>query len=134
MVDWSTVEALDPPRLTEMFAADPNRVAGLSVDVAGIHFDFSKTHLDADGLAAFAALAKSAGLATRRDALFAGDQVNTSEGRAVTHTAERGEGAEDDVAQAAMLHARMRALIDAVEAASNRSAELGAQMAKKLGR
>ena len=115
MVDWSTVEALDPPRLTEMFAADPNRVAGLSVDVAGIHFDFSKTHLDADGLAAFAALAKSAGLAARRDALFAGDQVNTSEGRAVTHTAERGEGAEDDVAQAAMLHARMRALIDAVE-------------------
>ena len=115
MVDWSRVEALKPPKLTQLFADDPNRVAGFTVDVAGIHFDFSKTHLDAEGLAAFQALAKSTGLVAKRDALFAGDPVNTSEGRAVTHVAERGEGSEDDSARAAMLHARMRALIDAIE-------------------
>ncbi|MHA6721631.1 glucose-6-phosphate isomerase [Sphingomonas sp. RS2018] len=115
MPEWSKVEALDPPKLTELFAADSERVAKLSVDVAGIHFDFSKTHLDADGVAAFEGLAKSAGLAAKRDALFAGEKVNASEGRAVTHTAERGEGAEEDVARAGALHARMRALIDAIE-------------------
>ncbi|WP_326525733.1 glucose-6-phosphate isomerase [Sphingomonas sp.] len=115
MVDWSKVEALNPPRLTELFAADTDRVAKFSVDVAGIHFDFSKTHLDAAALAAFEGLAKSAGLAAKRDALFAGDKVNVTEGRAVTHTAERGEGSEEDVARAAMLRARMRALIDAIE-------------------
>ncbi|SOB80921.1 glucose-6-phosphate isomerase [Sphingomonas guangdongensis] len=115
MTDWSRVEALSPPKLTELFAADPERVSRFSVDVAGIHFDFSKTHLDAEALAAFDALAKSANMAAKRDALFAGDKVNTSEDRAVTHVAERGEGAEEDSAKAAQLHARMRALIDAIE-------------------
>ena len=115
MIDWSKIEALDPPKLVDLFAADATRVATMSVDVAGIHFDFSKTHLDGDGVAAFEALAKSAGLAARRDALFAGEKVNASEGRAVTHTAERGEGSEEDVARAGVLHARMRALIDAIE-------------------
>ena len=115
MVDWTQVEALKPPRLTELFEADPDRVKSFSVDVAGIHFDFSKTHLDAEALSAFEGLARSAGLAARRDALFAGEPVNTSEGRSVTHVAERGEGNEEDSARAAMLHARMRALIDAIE-------------------
>jgi glucose-6-phosphate isomerase len=115
MVDWTKVEALNPPKLVQMFAEDAQRVDKFSVDVAGIHFDFSKTHLDAAALAAFEDLAKSAGLAARRDALFAGEKVNTSEGRAVTHTAERGEGADEDVARAGALHARMRALIDAIE-------------------
>ena len=115
MVDWTQVEALKPPKLTELFASDADRVERFSVDVAGIHFDFSKTHLDAAALTAFEGLAKSAGLAARRDALFSGEKVNTSEGRAVTHVAERGEGNEEDSARAAMLHARMRALIDAIE-------------------
>jgi glucose-6-phosphate isomerase len=114
MADWSRVEALKPPKLTELFSADPGRVQRLSADVAGIHFDWSKTHLDADALAAFDALARDAGLAAKRDALFAGEAVNTTEGRAATHTAERGEGAEEDVAQARALQARMRALIDAI--------------------
>ncbi|MGK6318920.1 glucose-6-phosphate isomerase [Sphingomonas sp. DT-204] len=116
MTDWSKVEALNPPSLVELFAADPERVARFSVDVAGIHFDFSKTHLDAAAIAAFEGLAKAMGLAARRDALFAGEAVNTSEGRAAEHTAERGEGAEESVARAQALHARMRALIDAIEA------------------
>ncbi len=115
MVDWTKVEALNPPKLTALFDGDPDRVGRFSVYVAGIHFDFSKTHLDPQALAAFGALAKDAGLATRRDALFAGEKVNASEGRAVTHVAERGEGSEEESGRAAMLHARMRALIDAIE-------------------
>ncbi len=116
MADWSRIEALEQPALSDLFAADANRVSALSVDVAGIHFDFSKTHLDADAIAAFEALAKDMRLAAKRDALFAGEIVNVTEGRAVEHTAERGEGAAQSVARAAGFHARMRALIDAVEA------------------
>ncbi len=114
--DWTAIEALPRTPLKALFAADPNRLATLSSDVAGIHFDFSKTHLDAAALDAFAALAKSANLAAKRDALFAGEAVNVTEGRAVEHTAERGEGAPDSVARAAAFHARMRGLIDAIEA------------------
>ncbi|BCA59459.1 glucose-6-phosphate isomerase [Sphingomonas sp. HMP6] len=114
--DWTTIEALPSPRLETLFAEDAARLARFSVDVAGLHFDWSKTHLTADAVAAFTALAKAQDLHGKREALFAGEVVNTSEGRAVTHVAERGEGSEDDVARARVLHARMRALIDAIEA------------------
>ena len=114
--DWSAIESLPRTPLKDLFAADANRLATLSTDVAGIHFDFSKTHLDAAALDAFAALAKATDLAAKRDALFAGEAVNVTEGRAAEHTAERGEGSEDSVARAAAYHARMRGLIDAIEA------------------
>ncbi len=114
--DWSAIESLPRTPLKDLFAADANRLASFSTDVAGIHFDFSKTHLDAAALDAFAALAKATDLAGKREALFAGEPVNVTEGRAAEHTAERGEGAEDSVARAAAYHARMRGLIDAIEA------------------
>ena len=114
--EWSAIEALPATRLEVLFAAAADRVAALSIDVAGLHFDWSKTHLTTDALAAFEALARATDLSGSREALFAGEAVNTTEGRAAEHTAERGEGAPDSVARAALLHARMRALIDAIEA------------------
>ena len=116
MSDWSTIEALPSPRLTDLFRDDPERLSRFSLDVAGIHFDWSKTHLTADAVAAFTALADAQGLGGRRDALFAGENVNVTENRPVTHAAERGEGDAELVAQAKRLHERMRALIDAIEA------------------
>jgi glucose-6-phosphate isomerase len=114
--DWTPVEALAPARLETLFADDPDRLARLSVDVAGLHFDWSKTHLTAEAVAAFDAIAKAQDLAGKRDAMFRGEVINTTEGRAVEHTAERGEGSSESVARAAALHARMRGLIDAIEA------------------
>jgi glucose-6-phosphate isomerase len=114
--DWSTIESLPQTPLLDLFANDPNRLASLSLDVAGIHFDWSKTHLTHEAVAAFAELAKATGLAAKRDALFGGEVVNVTEGRAVEHTAERGEGNPESVATARQSHARMRALIDAIEA------------------
>ncbi len=114
--DWSTIESLPQTPLLDLFANDPNRLASLSLDVAGIHFDWSKTHLTPEAVAAFADLAKAKGLAAKRDALFGGEVVNVTEGRAVEHTAERGEGNPESVATARQSHARMRALIDAIEA------------------
>ncbi|MBB3694518.1 glucose-6-phosphate isomerase [Sphingomonas sp. BK580] len=116
MADWSTIEALPQERLEALFANDPDRLKRLSLDVAGIHFDWSKTHLTADALTAFEALAKSVDLAGKREAMFAGANVNVTEDRPVEHTAERGEGKAESVARAASYHARMRGLIDAIEA------------------
>ncbi|WP_425228589.1 glucose-6-phosphate isomerase [Sphingomonas sp.] len=115
MPDWSRIEALPSPTLTELFDQDGDRLSRFSLDVAGLHFDFSKTHLTADAVVAFTALAEEAGLAKRRDALFAGEHVNVTEDRPVTHTEERGEGAPELVAAAKRCHERERALIDAIE-------------------
>ncbi|MES2755525.1 MAG: glucose-6-phosphate isomerase [Pseudomonadota bacterium] len=112
--DWALIRALPAAPLTQLFADDPERVARLSVDVAGIHFDFSKTHLSGDAIAAFEQVARTMDLAGRREALFAGAHVNATEDRPAGHTAERGEGDDEMVARAGLLHARMRALIDAI--------------------
>ena len=116
MTDWSRIEALPSPKLLDLFEQDSERLSRFSLDVAGLHFDWSKTHLTADAVAAFAALADEVGLAKRRDALFAGEHVNVTEDRPVTHTEERGEGNAEIVATAKRFHDRMRQLIDAIEA------------------
>jgi glucose-6-phosphate isomerase len=113
--DWTAVDLLSTPRLEALFADDPDRLARLSVDVAGLHIDLSKTHLTTEAITAFTAIARTQDLAARREALFRGETINVTEGRAAEHTAERGEGAADSVARAAALHARMRGLIDAIE-------------------
>ena len=116
MTDWSTIEALPKQRLEQLFADDPERLSRFSLDVAGIHFDLSKTHLTPEAVTAFEALAKEADLAGKREAMFGGAHVNVTEDRPVEHTAERGEGNPESVKRAADYHARMRMLIDAIEA------------------
>jgi len=113
-LDWPTEN--DRRTLTDLFEADPGRIDRLTLDVAGIYFDWSKTHLTEDLVGQFVALAETRGLAAARDALFGGKIVNTSENRPAEHTAERGEGAPESVARARTFHNRMRALIDAIEA------------------
>ena len=112
---WKAIEDYQPKRLTQLFEAEAERVQKLSRDVAGIHFDWSKTHLDDDILGEFSVLAYEVDYSGARDALFAGDIVNETENRPATHVAERGEGKPDDNRLAAERHQRMRSLVDAVE-------------------
>jgi len=113
---WAAIEAAEPRTVADLFAAEPDRLSRLALDLPGLHFDFSKTHLSAALLASFEALAEARDLAGTRDALFAGAIVNPTEGRAAEHSAERGQGAPESVARAAGLRARMRAMVDAIEA------------------
>src|SRR5437868_13146520 len=104
--------------LDELFAAEPDRLGRLTFEAVGLYFDWSKTHLDQGLIKQFSARADKMGFAAARDALFAGDVVNPSEGRAATHVAERGSGAPEDVDLATTRRQRMRALVDAIEAAA----------------
>src|SRR5258706_5795163 len=117
---WAGLGKIAPRRLTELFEADADRVERLTIEQAGILFDFSKTHLDTGLIEGFAGLAEACGLTAARNALLRGGPVNVTEGRAAEHPAERGMGAPDSVQRAAVLHERMRALIDAIEAGAPR--------------
>jgi len=112
---WQAIDSHGVKRLDELFEAEPDRLSRLSFEVAGIYFDWSKTHLDAALLEAFVAVSEKKGFAAAREALFNGGIVNPSEGRPATHVAERGNGAPDAVDLAAVRRQRMRALIDAIE-------------------
>src|SRR5688500_6099090 len=113
---WAALEGMGAASLADLFADEPDRLSRLVVEEAGIRFDFAKTHLGRDALDGFLRLAGEAGLRDRREALFAGETVNPTEGRAAEHAAERGEGAPESVARARGLKARMRTLVDAAEA------------------
>ena len=67
--------------LEHLFQAEPDRLSRFSFDLAGIHFDWSKTHLDAAVIKQSLKRAEQMGFAPARDALFAGGIVNPSEGR-----------------------------------------------------
>ena len=68
---------------------DQNRFETFSAEADGMLLDFSKTNIDAEALSLLTALAATAGVAPKRDAMFAGERINTTEGRAVLHTALR---------------------------------------------
>ncbi|MGW4100888.1 glucose-6-phosphate isomerase [Mycobacterium sp. NPDC004974] len=75
--------------LTELFAEDPNRGTELALTVGDLYIDYSKHRITRRTLELLADLARAAGLEARRDAMFAGEHINTSEDRAVLHTALR---------------------------------------------
>ena len=102
--------------LAARFASEPDRVAALGRDLAGIRFDFSKLAVSKDTLVLLGRLARAADFDGWRARLFAGEIVNPSERRAATHMAERGVGAAADVAAAAEGHAKLRALAQRLRA------------------
>ncbi len=75
--------------LKQAFADDPERVGKLSFDMDDLHFDLSKNLVDDKTLGLLCDLARACGLEQRRDAMFAGEHINTTEDRAVLHTALR---------------------------------------------
>ena len=112
---WRAIEQQGPKRLADLFAGDGRRLQQMTRDVAGIHFDWSKTHLYPELVDGFEQLADVAGYGDSREALFAGAIVNLTEGRPATHVAERGQGNAEDNRLAVERHRRMRSLIDALE-------------------
>ena len=90
----SEAARLKPVHLRELFAADAGRFDTLSARLDDLLVDFSKEKLDAPALDALLALARAAGVERRRDAMFAGEKVNTTEGRAALHMALRGGAGE----------------------------------------
>ena len=80
--------------LKDWFDADPERVSKMSFDVAGLHFDLSKNLVTDETLELLAELGRAVNLESRRDAMFAGEHINTTEDRAVLHTALRRPASE----------------------------------------
>ena len=75
--------------LRDLFAGDPGRVERLTWEAAGIHADLSKHRVTGETLALLLALASERGVTERRDAMFRGEHVNTTEDRPALHVALR---------------------------------------------
>ncbi|MDQ7859697.1 MAG: glucose-6-phosphate isomerase [Armatimonadota bacterium] len=75
--------------LRALFAADPGRGERLAAEAAGIYLDYAKQRVTQETLARLLALAEACDLRGRIDAMFRGEPVNTTEGRAALHVALR---------------------------------------------
>jgi glucose-6-phosphate isomerase len=75
--------------IREFFDEDPDRGRELTVTVGDLYIDYSKHRVTRETLSLLIDLARAANLESRRDAMFAGVHINTSEDRAVLHTALR---------------------------------------------
>jgi glucose-6-phosphate isomerase len=82
-------DAVGGRHLRELFASDPGRGSAMTVTAADLYLDYSKHRVTAEAVDALMAVARRAGVEERRDAMFAGQRINTTEDRAVLHVALR---------------------------------------------
>lgn len=105
--------------LRELIAGDPTRAREFALRVGPVYANFARQHYDRQALEALFALARSADFLGRLRALFGGEPVNNTEGRAALHTALRGNLSSSPVArqahgEAVAVRARMREVIEAL--------------------
>ena len=88
---WQALNTLarEPIDLRDAFAKDPGRAERFSAEGAGLFLDFSKNLITDEILQRLVELAHACGVPGRMEAMFVGEPINTTEGRAVLHTALR---------------------------------------------
>ncbi|MFJ3982125.1 glucose-6-phosphate isomerase, partial [Streptomyces fungicidicus] len=91
---WTALEnhradTLPQPDLRALFADDPSRAERYVVHVGDLRVDYSKHLVDDETLALLQELAVATDVFGLRDAMFRGERINTTEDRAVLHTALR---------------------------------------------
>ena len=93
MPEWTALaehrDQLGDVELRELFAADPGRGTGYTLEVGDLHVDYSKHLVTDETLRLLRDLAAATDVAGLRDAMFRGEKINTTEDRAVLHTALR---------------------------------------------
>ncbi|MEU1485487.1 glucose-6-phosphate isomerase [Streptomyces sp. NPDC005752] len=91
--EWAALgkhrEELGDTHLRRLFADAPDRGAAYTLRVGDLHIDYSKHLVTDETLRLLRDLAGAAGVAGLRDAMFRGEKINTTEDRAVLHTALR---------------------------------------------
>jgi glucose-6-phosphate isomerase len=91
--EWKALEAhhaaVRALHLRDLFARDPGRGERLTAEAAGLYLDYSKNRVTDETLGLLLALAEATGVRARIDAMFAGEKINVTEGRAVLHVALR---------------------------------------------
>ena len=81
--------ALEGVHMRDLFTQDPDRFDKFNLKLSGLLFDYSKHRITEETLSLLLDLARQANVTGWRDRMFQGDKINTTEDRAVLHTALR---------------------------------------------
>ena len=106
--------------LRDLFADDPGRAERFSAEGAGLFLDYSKNRITDETLQLLQRLAEERGLMKRRDAMYAGEKINTTERRAVLHVALRAPRGTDIEVDGADVVPAVHQVLDAMSAFATR--------------
>ncbi len=106
--------------LRDLFAADPKRGKQMTVEAMGLFFDYSKNRVTDKTMTLLMELARESGLQARIDAMFRGDKINFTEGRAVLHVALRAPKGASIVLDGKNVVPEVHAVLDRMAAFSDR--------------
>jgi len=98
--------------LRALFAEDPKRFERFSGALDDLLVDWSKQRVTAETMDLLVELARTCDLEGRRDAMFRGEEINTTEGRAVLHTALRNRSAEPVIVDGRDVMPDVRAVLE----------------------
>jgi glucose-6-phosphate isomerase len=97
----------------------PGRFDAFTLRAAGLFIDLSKHRATEHTFTLLTELARASGLEAKRDAMFRGERINTTEGRAVLHTALRNRGARPVIVDGVDVMPEVRASLEKMRDASN---------------
>jgi glucose-6-phosphate isomerase len=106
--------------LRDLFAGDPGRGERLAVDALGLFFDYSKNRVTDETIKLLFDLARESGLQSKIEAMFRGDKINFTEGRAVLHVALRAPKGESIFVDGVDVVPEVHAVLDRMAAFSDR--------------
>jgi glucose-6-phosphate isomerase len=123
-IAWKALEAhfkkARELHLRQLFADDPRRGERMTLDAAGIHFDYSKNRITDETLKLLLQLAEEAGLKERIEAMMRGDKINITENRAVLHIALRAPKGTSIVVDGQNVVPHVHAVLDKMAGFSDR--------------
>lgn len=127
--------------IAELFVSDSSRSKKFTLDVCGIHADFSRQLMSSELVDALLAAVTELGISAKLTAMFAGEFINTTENRRVLHTATRAQASANEWAARATVQreraaafaesVRSRTDIDAVINIGIGGSDLGPAMATR---
>jgi glucose-6-phosphate isomerase len=121
---WQALERhhaqIGSTHLRELFAEDPERGCRMTVAGAGLRLDYSKHRVTSETLRLLLELARERGLEARREAMFTGVPINTTEGRSVLHVALRAPAGESIVVDGTDVVPAVHEVLDRMAALADR--------------
>jgi glucose-6-phosphate isomerase len=121
---WKALAAhaqqIKPRHLRELFVQDPDRGQRLTAEADGIFLDYSKNRVTDETLGLLVRLAQESGLRAKIDAMFRGDKINITEGRAVLHVALRAPKSESILVDGVDVVPEVHAVLDKMAAFADR--------------
>ncbi|HNX75704.1 MAG TPA: glucose-6-phosphate isomerase [Candidatus Rifleibacterium sp.] len=118
--EWQALAAhyktINGQHMRELFAKDPERFDKFSIQHGDILLDYSKNRINSETMRLLIDLAKASGVKEAADAMFAGEKLNWTEGRAVLHSALRNRSTRPVKVEGVDVMPEIRAVLDKMKA------------------